>query len=56
MSATSGCLDSQPVAGRRLPDAFAGSSSPLSRFLPGAPGSPPSAPGGAWRRRSVISE
>ena len=40
--------------GRRVPDAFGGSSSPFSTFLPGAPGSPPSAPGGACLRRSVI--
>jgi hypothetical protein len=41
---------------RSVPDALAGSSSPFSRLRPGAPGSPPSAPGGAWRRRSVMSE
>ena len=47
MSAASRGLDSQPVAGAQRAEALPGNSSPFSRFLPGAPGSPPSTPGGA---------
>src|SRR5215208_1397695 len=35
---------------------FGGSSSPLRRFSPTLPGSPPLAPRGGWRRRSVRRE
>ncbi len=47
-------LKRSPVSS--VPEAFAGNSSPFTLLRPRSPGPPPSAPGGAWRRRSVISE